>query len=116
MFLPGHKLLILKFAQSPIQTNEKQAFKHPAFSILLQNLIETALNNYQRRPTNNKYSDLVADIAIYIFINAGKACYEVIAANMHMPSASTLGNYTFKTRSSWMLSIPKLCHEQNLDE
>lgn len=103
-FLPGHKLLLLKVAQSPPRIDKNQTFeprfasrfKHPGFSTLLQHLIETALNNFEKAAANNRYSDLVMDFAIYIYIMAGKACYEIIAANLPLPSAVTIRNYYFQ--------------------
>lgn len=98
-FLPGHRILILNFSQSPPKTDTNprtnHSFEHPAFSILLQNMIQTALNNYENSPTNNRYPELLMDFAIYIYIMAGKACYEVIAANLPIPSAHTICNINY---------------------
>lgn len=95
-FLPGHKILLLNFSQSQAQTNTNsntnQIFQHPSFSILLQNLIQTALNNYEKSSSNNRYPEILFDFAIYIYIMAGKRCYEVIAANLPIPSATTICN------------------------
>lgn len=95
-FLPGHRLLILKISQG----HENQIFEHPEFSILLQNLIQTALNNYEKPSNNYRYSNFIMDFAIYVYIMAGKACYEVVAANLPIPSASTIGKYIFKISST----------------
>lgn len=89
-FLPGHRFLILKFSQNPVQEVKNRTFEHPSFSILLQSLIQTALNNYEKPSTNKRYSELLTDFAIYVYIMAGKACYEVISANLPMPSANTI--------------------------
>lgn len=89
MFLPGHRLFLLKFSKS---MHSSISFEHPAFSILLQNMIQTALNNHGKSSSNNRYPELLMDFAIYIYIMAGKASYEVISANLPMPSAVTIGN------------------------
>lgn len=94
-FLPGHRLYLLNFAQSPAKTDTNQTFDHPAFSKLLQILFQTALKNYNNTSSkNNRYSEDLMDFAIYIYIMAGKACYEVISANLPMPSFKTIRNNT----------------------
>lgn len=108
-FLPGHRTLILRFAQSLAQSSRQanteklaektfdRTFEHPALSILLQNLIQTALSNYENSSsTSNRYPKLLMDFGIYIYITAGKACYEVIAANLPLPSASAICNDNFQ--------------------
>lgn len=92
-FLIGHRLQILKAAQIQPRSNENSAFEHPGFSVLLQAMINTALNNYEKSANNNRYTDLITDFAIYIYIMAGKACYEVISANLPLPAASTISKY-----------------------
>lgn len=99
--LPGHRTLILNLSKRPPQTDTNQAIEHPAFSILLQNLIQTALNNYEKPASYNRYSELLMDFAIYIYIMAGKACYEVIAANLPIPSVVTICNINFL--NSWLM-------------
>lgn len=88
-FLPGHRILLLDFHNS---VHSSQTFEHPAFPILLQNMIETALNNHGKPDNRNRYPELLMDFAIYIYIMAGKACYEVISANLPLPAAVTIGN------------------------
>lgn len=111
-FLPGHRLFILKFSESLPEADGndafQRAFQHPAFSPLLQNLIQTALKNYDKSSTNKRYSNLLTDFAIYIYIMAGKAVYEVIAANLPLPSTSTIGNYILNLVLNWILKIYKI--------
>lgn len=95
-FLPGHRIFLLNFSKS-IQSfsstpSSNQSFEHPAFPILLRDMINTALNNHGKSVQNNRYPELLMDFAIYIYIMAGKACYEVISANLPLPSAVTIGN------------------------
>lgn len=93
-FLPGHKTLILNLSQgvnrdTNLSTNSIM-IEHPAFSPLLRSSIKTALNNHEKIPTQKRYPDLLKDFSIYLYIMAGRACYEVIAANLPLPSASTI--------------------------
>lgn len=93
MFLPGHRLFLLQFSKSVhLDVHSNISFEHPAFSILLQNMIQTALNNHGISSSNNRYPELLMDFAIYVYITAGKASYEVISANLPMSSAVTIGN------------------------
>lgn len=92
-FIPGHRILLLNFSQRPHQTDSNEAYNHPAFPILLQYLIKTALNNHEKSASNARYPELLMDFAIYIYIMAGKSCYEIIAANLPLPSAVTVGKF-----------------------
>lgn len=99
-FLPGHKTIILNLSQGinrdiNLSTNSIM-IENPAFSPLLRSLIKTALNNYEKIPTQKIYPDLLKDFSIYLYIMAGKACYEVIAANLPLPSAGTICNNYIK--------------------
>lgn len=88
-FLPGHRHLILTASPNV----ETQAFKHPAFSPLLQNLIQVSLNNYEQPKNRYRYTDLITNFATYTHINAGKAFQEVMAANLSVPTTSAICNY-----------------------
>lgn len=64
-FIPGHRHFILEFSKIQARSEGSQTFKHPSFSILLQNLIQTALNNHKNASKNaNRYPDLLMDFAI----------------------------------------------------
>lgn len=98
-FLFGHRFLILNFAKIPAPTDTNRTFartfEHPSFPILLKQMIKTALNNYEKSSTSNRYPELLMDFAIYIYIMGGKACYEVVAANLPLPSTNTIRNNNF---------------------
>lgn len=96
-FLPGHRIVIRKLVENQIETNTcAPKFEHPSFSILLQSLIQTAVNNYGKSSSIYRYPELLMDFAIYLYIMAGKACYEVIAANLPLPAAGTVCNNNLK--------------------
>lgn len=100
-FLPGYRMFLLDSSKSIHSSSStpssNQPFEHPAFPILLRNMIKTALNNHGKSVQNNRYPELLMDFAIYIYIMAGKACYEVIFANLPLPSAVTIGNSPITT-------------------
>lgn len=94
-FLPMHRLLILNWSsQSRLNKNSRETFniEHPAFPPILREIIRLALSNYENKSaTSNRYSELLTDFSIYLFINAGRACYEIISANILLPKAVTIG-------------------------
>lgn len=98
-FLLGHRALLLNWCKElnkPANEEtihdehidesklEKLSFsiKHPAFSPIMKELIISALINYKKSANNHRFADLLRDFAIYIYIMAGKAAYEIIAANI----------------------------------
>lgn len=93
-FLPLHRIIILNWYRS---TNSKQPEKdfvnieHPAFSSILRAMIRTALSNYDKPPRNNRFPELIFDFSIYLYIMAGRVCYETISANLPMPKVGTIG-------------------------
>lgn len=93
-FLPLHRILILNwFRLTNSEQLEKDIVKieHPAFSSILRALIRTALSNYDKPPRNNRFSEIIFDFSIYLYIMAGRNCYETIAANLPIPKVGTIG-------------------------
>lgn len=64
--------------------------EHPAFSAILRELISSALTNFNRDPKGRKYSEILFDFAIYMYILAGKASYEVMCGNLPLPQVTTI--------------------------
>lgn len=101
-FLLGHRALLLNWCEElnkPIydeNIDEKNVQKllfginHPAFSSIMKDLIAFALINHEKSPNNHRFSDLLRDFSIYIYIMAGKATYEIIAANIPLYKAKTI--------------------------
>lgn len=93
-FLPGHRIILLNWpAQIQIdsnRTNEMFSVDHPAFSPVLRETIIYALKNYNKDPKNRQFSDLLSQFSIYMYILAGKASYEMISANFHLPKVPTI--------------------------
>lgn len=92
-FLPGHRFHILNWSENCKDnsvSNENIAIEHPAFSPILREMIRTALLNYEKLPTNNRFPELLMNFSIYLYIMAGRACYEIISANLPLPKAGTV--------------------------
>lgn len=90
--LPGHRALVLDWCQNQIKTVSIETFngKHPAFPPILSEIIGNALSNYKKPPKTHRYSEVLFNFSIYLFIMAGKACYETISVNLGLPKAGTI--------------------------
>lgn len=62
---------------------------HPSLSVILKELIVTALRNGVKANQNSQYTDVVRYFATYIYIVGGRSCYEVLYKNLPLPSVST---------------------------
>lgn len=95
-FLPGHSTMLLDWCQNLSQnrskTDEIKSFitKHPAFSPILREILSNALSNYEKPSNTRRFSQNVIDFSIYMYIMSGKACYEVLSANLPLPKAGTV--------------------------
>lgn len=63
---------------------------HPSLSVILKELIMTAVRNGLKGNTNSQYTDVIRYFATYIYIIGGRACYEVLYKNLPLPSVSTV--------------------------
>lgn len=89
-FLPAHKISLLNLKNEIRDSSKTLNMDNPAFSRILSELVKTALTNANRTPNNHKYSNVLFDFAIYIFIMGGRALYEVLNANLPLPAVSTI--------------------------
>lgn len=97
-FLLGHKTLLLRWCQD-LKENRlkgeaeltKIITENAAFSPIMKGLLLAALKNYHKTPNNHRFSDVLMDFAIYIYIMMGRAAYEIVAANTALPKAQTIG-------------------------
>lgn len=96
--LLGHRLLILKWCHDLIEgedsSNETFKINHPAFSQIMVEIIHSALTNHNKTRNIRRFSDLLMQFSIYLYIMAGKACYEIICANLPLPKANTISTYS----------------------
>lgn len=108
-FLPGHKSVIMKVANSLAGENEKSPKERNVqsnvdrllneierldlgFPNILKLVIQTALTNSQQTTTNlNRYADILKYFAMYVYMFCGRQCYEILSSNLSLPAASTTG-------------------------
>lgn len=63
---------------------------HSSLSVILKELIMTALRNGVKGNQNSQYTDVIRYFATYIYIIGGRSCYEVLYKNLPLPSISTV--------------------------
>lgn len=97
--LPAHRDLILYLPKiidqvvghrDPDEMFIESANKHPGLSVILRELIKTAVNNYKLPKTRAEYSDIIRHFSTYVFIMCGRATYAVLHDNLPLPSISTV--------------------------
>lgn len=98
--LPGHRQLIIamgkaidqhhKNDESEYETLTKAIEKNSCFSVVMKELMKTALRNKQHVKEKAQYSDIVRYFATYIFILCGRSCYTVLCKNLPLPSITSI--------------------------
>lgn len=100
--LPGHRQFILTMAKtldehykskSESAVLSKAIENNSCFSVIMKELIKTALENGKYEKNNYQYSDIVRYFATYIFIMCGRASYTVLCKNLPLPSITTIRKY-----------------------
>lgn len=108
-FLPGHVVLLLDWCKN-IDKNDLQnpnttsTIEHPAFSTLLKEMLSNGISNYGKTPNSHRFTQVLMDFSIYIYIMAGKACYDVLCANFPLPKTVTIRMLLFE----FFLLFPRL--------
>lgn len=108
--LPGHREFILAIAKAIDQPDKcehenhdeneyellmKAVEKNSTFSVIMKELMKTALQNGQYTENHAQYSDSIRYFATYIFIVGGRACYTALCKNLPLPSISSIREYQF---------------------
>lgn len=95
--LLGHRAMLLKWSENLLQSrnlpDNQFSTNSAAFSPITRQIVLTALSNHNKLPNGRRYSDLLTNFAIYIYIMAGKACYEILAANLPLPTAGSISKF-----------------------
>lgn len=108
-FLPGHRSILLDLPQSikkmqlentlygdgsiNIMTNtsmESSKDKTSEYSVILNELINTAKRNQNKPKNAYQYDDLIKHFSTYIFLLCGRTCYETLNKNLPIPSTKTI--------------------------
>lgn len=95
-FLPGHRALIENIPQfleeDECNGSKSNSFSTPSyFSTILTSLIENAHINSARNIKSLRYSDKIQAFSTYIYLMAGRACYDTLSANLPIPKSNTIG-------------------------
>lgn len=98
-WLPGHRALIVSWCSNLSGTSSKSIesiesfnLNHPAFPPILREIIKNTLANHNNQM--RRFSELLLDFCIYIYIMAGKASYEILCENLSLPKPYTISEYT----------------------
>lgn len=97
-FLTGHKMLLSslpEYIKSWKHEDERHesSQNHPHLSSVLNAMLEAAVRNANLTPNNYRYSKLLMDFAIYIFLIGGKSCYKILCNNLPLPKIPTISEY-----------------------
>lgn len=113
--LLGHRAMLLQWSENLLQGQRNQTFgttpdssfrtNSAAFSPITQQIVLTALSNYNKLPNGRRFSDLLTNFSIYIYIMAGKACYEILAANLPLPTAGSISKFIVLDWMTFRLDI-----------
>lgn len=86
-FLPGHRAFLLNWCQKTLKARPHDEetdtladtfmVKDEAFSPILREIISSALFNHSKTPNNHRYSKLLMEFSVFMYIMAGKASYEL---------------------------------------
>lgn len=95
-FIPGHRALIIDWCENDLNSDDRNDVfdkNHPAFSYILKELIDSAMQNYKKHPNTRRYSNKLKDFCIFLYIMAGRACYETLSENLPIPKAGSICKY-----------------------
>lgn len=96
-FLPAHRLLLLKLPEIVENLyNETHLFtvNNESFSNILKELINSALNNSSKAPQGHRFSDILLNFSMYVYMISGRASYEFLSANLPLPKVSTIREFS----------------------
>lgn len=92
-FLIGHKAIIIDWCQNYLTEPKNLSVVpyHPSISkILCELIVLSAVSNEHKNASNHRYSEKLMDFSIYLYIMAGRACYETLSSNLPLPKAGTI--------------------------
>lgn len=64
--------------------------QHPGVSVILREMIKTAVRNHKLTKKRAQYSDIIRYFSTYVFILCGRATYTVLHDNLPLPSIPTV--------------------------
>lgn len=93
-FLSGHAAIVSaipKYVEKYKNVHKSSNFDPKGrYSFILEEMIRTAEANLFKDPNHASYSDTIRYFATYIFLLCGRSCYEMLRANLPLPSTKTI--------------------------
>lgn len=89
-FPPGHRLLLLNL---PNFIKDENTTKDIVLPNLLDLFLKCAKQNFGKNSHQNRYHDTIKYFSIYVYLMAGKGCYETISSNLPMPQVTTISKH-----------------------
>lgn len=83
--LPGHKDFLLSMSTYK-HANSEQRSKFPVLNAMIRNSFQNATCH----KNHATYDDFMRYFATYVFLTAGRSCYEFLRANLGLPSTKTV--------------------------
>lgn len=97
--LPGHEAVLLalpKYIDMYLTKIHSEAFECKGkYSFILEEMIQSAESNLFKDDHHAQYPDSVRFFFTYIFIVCGRFCYEMLRANLPIPSTKTIRKLFF---------------------
>lgn len=107
-FLPGHVTLLLalsRYVEEYRAIYQKKVIDlSERYSFILNELIKTAEDNQFKSIHKSSYPDSIRFFAMYIYLLCGRNCYNMLNANLPMPSCSTICKCE-STEQSFLISL-----------
>lgn len=100
-FLPGHEAIILALPKYALEF--KKVFKSKVidiekgagFPFILNEMIRTAEVNQSKDKNHATYSETIRYFATYIYLLCGRSCYEMMKANLPIPSTKSIRKFPY---------------------
>lgn len=98
-FLPGHRALLLGLPRKVQEYNEwnsknkttaTEILNSKSISFLMKEVVKTAIHNENVDPKRRRYSESIKNFSIFLYMMCGRACYEIISANLPLPQPTTI--------------------------
>lgn len=98
-FKPGHKVFLLQLP-TKIKLLKKEKHEQSSvsekynFSHVLKTFIDTSQANFGKNPKGYRYNETNRHFSTFIYLLCGRACYETLHANLPIPTANTIREFT----------------------
>lgn len=93
--LPGHKDFLLsiskyKFNLDSAHKVDSKDTRNATLPVVLRAMVEMCMQNAGTNKHHSQYNDLIRYFSTYVFLLAGRSCYEFLRSNLELPSTKTV--------------------------